>query len=97
MENTAWLEQWYLRQCNGEWEHTQGISIGTLDNPGWTIDIDLNGTRFKEVQQVELKQDYEHEIDWIVCKIEGGVFKGRGGPRSLGQMIQVFRTWIEAY
>jgi hypothetical protein len=34
---TAWLEQWYFRQCNGDWEHTHGIIIETLDNPGWAV------------------------------------------------------------
>jgi hypothetical protein len=36
-----WLQEWYLEQCDREWEHEYGIKIGTLDNPGWTITIDL--------------------------------------------------------
>lgn len=31
------LERWYAAQCNGDWEHTYGITIETLDNPGWTF------------------------------------------------------------
>ena len=34
------LQDWYLAQCNGDWEHTYGVSIGTLDNPGWTLDVE---------------------------------------------------------
>src|SRR5260221_4160816 len=33
------LENWYRSQCNGEWEHGEGITIGTLDNPGWSIQV----------------------------------------------------------
>jgi hypothetical protein len=29
------LQVWYGAQCNGSWEHTYGIKIETLDNPGW--------------------------------------------------------------
>ena len=35
------LQKWYRSQCNGEWEHAEGISIGTLDNPGWSIEVSL--------------------------------------------------------
>jgi len=28
------LQEWYLEQCNGDWEHEFGIKIETLDNPG---------------------------------------------------------------
>lgn len=39
-----WLQDWYLQQCDGEWEHFYGVKIETLDNPGWYIEIDLNDT-----------------------------------------------------
>jgi len=38
------LEDWYASVCDGDWEHTYGVKIGTLDNPGWTVDIDLRQT-----------------------------------------------------
>ena len=41
MSITNWLQDWYLEQCDGNWEHENQIKIYTLDNPGWTIKIDL--------------------------------------------------------
>src|SRR3954469_18783567 len=38
------LQRWYAQHCNGEWEHSYGISIQTLDNPGWRVKIDLHQT-----------------------------------------------------
>jgi hypothetical protein len=38
------LQRWYVAQCNGEWEHSYGIEIGTLDNPGWSLRVDLKDT-----------------------------------------------------
>jgi len=43
------LEKWYLDQCNDEWEHRYGVQIGTLDNPGWEVKIELTGTPFESV------------------------------------------------
>lgn len=28
------LERGYRSQCDGDWEHGEGVEIGTLDNPG---------------------------------------------------------------
>ena len=41
------LQDWYLAQCNGDWEHEFGIKIDTLDNPGWSVVIDLLGTNYE--------------------------------------------------
>ncbi|RRJ95187.1 hypothetical protein Ga0100231_013590 [Opitutaceae bacterium TAV4] len=39
------LSEWYASQCDGDWEHSYGFKISTLDNPGVAIEIDLFGTR----------------------------------------------------
>jgi hypothetical protein len=28
------LLQWYAAHCDSEWEHTYGVTLDTLDNPG---------------------------------------------------------------
>src|SRR4030095_11402014 len=40
----AELERWYRARCNGDWEHSFGITICTLDNPGWSVSIQLTDT-----------------------------------------------------
>ena len=40
MSEITWIEQWYQRQCDGNWEHQHGIKVETLDNPGWHVEID---------------------------------------------------------
>jgi hypothetical protein len=39
-DDVTWLTQWYLAQCNEDWEHSYGVAIGTLDNPGWSLEVD---------------------------------------------------------
>jgi len=87
------IQNWYNAQCNGDWEHTFGIHISTLDNPGWTVDIDLTET---EVENKEFKPiiNLEPELDWIHCRIENNKFKGRGGPEKLEEILLVFLKWV---
>lgn len=44
-----WLEDWYSDQCDGDWEHQNGIDIGNIDNPGWTLKVDLTGTSLENI------------------------------------------------
>jgi hypothetical protein len=53
------LRAWYLAQCDDEWEHAYGINIETLDNPGWSIRIDLVDTPLgdHDHQRLEIQRD----------------------------------------
>ena len=95
LDNWSWLEDWYQKQCNGDWEHQYGVKIDSLDNPGWTVQIDLNGTRYEDMQNRHLLDDRSTELEWIICNIKDGKFIGAGGPKQLGRILQVFRKWIE--
>ena len=35
----SWIEKWYANNCNGDWEHSYGITIETLDNPGGKLKL----------------------------------------------------------
>jgi hypothetical protein len=86
------IQQWYHAQCNGDWEHTYGVKIDTLDNPGWSVTIELFDTELKGREFPEMAS-MEHETDWIRCSVEGGKFVGYGGPFMLEQILRVFLTW----
>lgn len=93
-EAMVWLQQFYLSQCEGDWEHSYGIRIETLDNPGWQISIDLADTPYEG----KLFNEFQHlrtENDWIDCRIEGTVFRGFCGPANLSETVAVFRDWVE--
>lgn len=92
MNTLKWLQEWYIQNCDGDWEHCYGVKIGTLDNPGWFIDIDLIDTNLEdeEFEKIILQRS---ENDWIHCHIVDGVFKGYGGPLNLEEIIESFQTW----
>jgi hypothetical protein len=94
----AQLQEWYQAQCNGDWEHTYGVSIGTLDNPGWTLEIDLTdtameGQRFEAVSHGVAAESLEESQDWFVCEVRGKKFVAAGGPRKLDEMVLAFVNW----
>lgn len=86
------LQNWYLAQCDGDWEHEFGIKIDTLDNPGWIVLIDLIGTNCENKKFDEIDQQI-NENNWIQCEVKGGKFSGAGGPKNLTDIIKIFLAW----
>ena len=89
------LIQWFASHCDGEWEHTDGIRIETLDNPGWSVRIDLEGTDLEHRTFAPLEENYEHDLTWIRCWVKDMTFHAACGPRQLQRVLQVFLTWAE--
>ena len=103
-DSIVWLMQWYLDQCDDDWEHSYGIDIGNLDNPGWTLKIDLRDTKlmgrsFAKVEHGEPADDLEEwkkTGSWWIAEVKGDRFEGVCGPLDLPALINAFRTWVEA-
>jgi hypothetical protein len=60
------LQAWYLAHCDGDWEHANGVSISTLDNPGWRVEIALNETDLGR-RPFDRLEDHRTADDWVVC------------------------------
>ena len=91
-----WLMHWYASNCDGDWEHTFGPQIETIDNPGWTLKIPLERTACDGREFARLEHNYQHETEWWTCWTEGNEFHGAGGPLQLRSLIQTFREWAES-
>lgn len=89
------LQSWYLQQCNGDWEHESGIRIETIDNPGWFLRVDLEGTSSSRADFNPI-QVQRTELDWVQCRVRAQRFEGFGGPSNLEELILVFLDWVEA-
>ena len=93
-EALEWLMHWYRAQRDGDWQHQQGIKIGTLDNPGWYVDIDLSGTH-EEGRTLEKTRIENSEHDWLFFEVQNNLFRGRGGPENLGELIRAFARFVD--
>lgn len=90
------LQNWYLSQCDGDWEHEFGIKIDTLDNPGWSVIIDLVGTECEDKKFNKIDQQIT-ENNWIQCQVKNGKFIGASGPQNLSDIIRVFINWQNSF
>jgi hypothetical protein len=86
------LQEWYQSQCNGDWEHTYGVKIDTLDNPGWSVTIELADTYLYERHFQEIVR-IEHKTEWVRCSVRDGKFTGYGGPFMLEEILRIFLSW----
>jgi Immunity protein 53 len=93
MTITNWLQEWYLQACDGTWEHSHGIRIDTLDNPGWHVRIDLAQTPYANAVAREISLE-NSETDWLRCSLQGEQFNGYGDPGKLERIIQMFKEWL---
>ena len=92
MTDFEWLQEWYISHCDGDWEHAFGLSLTTLDNPGWGLSIDLDGTKLEDLPFNNIKREIS-ESDWMHCFVRDNKFEAAGDPLKLTQMIRVFRDW----
>ena len=93
MEVIERIQAWYAAQCDGDWEHQYGISIDTLDNPGWRVMVDLSGTSLENITFQTFGED-KGEEDWIFCEVSGNKFVGRGDPNKLQTILSIFVSLI---
>lgn len=87
------LQEWYLAQCDGDWEHSFGVTMDTLDNPGWRASVDLEGTDLESKPFEELRENYEDELGWMICRKIDTKFDAAGGPEKLEGMTRIFLQW----
>ena len=93
MDILKWIQHWYAKHCDGDWEHDNGIVIETLDNPGWRVLIDLAGT---DVRADDEKWQWHEtsEADWYGYKIENNTFDASGDPSKLEFLLQLFKEKV---
>jgi hypothetical protein len=89
------LESWFAEQCNDEWEHSFGVNIETLDNPGWKVSIDLTDTLLQNTLFKSLRREGS-DNDWIDCRVEASIFRGAGGCQNLEELLTTFLDWAHA-
>jgi hypothetical protein len=92
------IQDWFQRQCNGEWEHQNGVKIETLDNPGWLVKVDLVGTplankEFMPIQNGTESDGWPMSDRWIHCSIRDSVWQGAGDETKLEAILRAFLDW----
>jgi hypothetical protein len=102
-DNLDWLMKWYVRECDGDWEHSFGVKIDTLDNPGWTLEVDLKETSLEGLpfqskygEPADNLDEWREGGSWWTAEADGARFKAACGPTDLSAVVGVFREWAES-
>jgi hypothetical protein len=90
----SWMQKWYKNHCDGDWEHNENIVIGTVDNPGWQVTINLERT-VCENKEFKTKIIENSETDWYHCFVKNGKFEGVGDSEKLIVILESFKNWAE--
>jgi hypothetical protein len=90
------LEGWYISQCNGVWEHEERIKLSTVDNPGWTLEVNLVETEWANRAFSRMQID-RSEHNWLHCWVEAEKFFAAGGPLNLREMIETFLWFVDPF
>ncbi len=101
MDDLTWLQHWYESISDIDLDSYNRARIETLDNPGWSVRIDLADTPFAAhadetlIEQGVGSQADPDSNDWVYCFIKAGRFEGVGGPQKLTLILKTFREWVE--
>src|SRR5687768_5199637 len=92
------IQEWYTEQCDGDWEHSYGIVIETLDNPGWLVKVDLTDTAlntrpFTKVADNVDEDGWQKGGRWMQCYVKDGVWHGAGDETKLATILGQFLSW----
>ena len=88
------LQRWYVSHCDGDWEHSWGIKIDTLDNPGWSIKINLEETERADKPCKAVAEEISDD-DWIFMHKEKEELHVACGPNGLERAIAMACDWLE--
>lgn len=88
----TWIQAWYVQQCNGDWEHGYGIRIDTLDNPGWSVRINLEDTSEEDRVWPERHSVHRSDDDWVEAWVQDKEFNAACGPLNLAEALHIFRA-----
>lgn len=83
------LQIWYASQCDEDWEHSYGVKIDTLDNPGWIVTIDLADTELQGLLISRQRVD-RSEADWAQYEVVDDKFIACGGVFNLEELVELF-------
>ncbi|EKO89363.1 hypothetical protein LEP1GSC151_2151 [Leptospira interrogans serovar Grippotyphosa str. LT2186] len=86
----SWLMKWFQSQCDGDWEHENGIAINTNGDRGWQIKIEVN---FTELDGVEVAHtlNQKGEDDRYSFSLKDGKFLAEGDSKKLPIILEKFK------
>ena len=77
-----------------DWEHTYGVTIENIDNPGWMLTVQLAHTPLQDIP-FDVRVANRSAADWIHCAVSDTQFRGSGGAKNLIEILSIFLDWAK--
>ena len=63
-----WIQNWYNQYCDEEWEHNEHFIIRNIDNPGWRVTINLEGTHCEGriFKNIEIEENLKELVVLVI-------------------------------
>lgn len=90
------LTSWFADHCDGDWEHDLGITIETLDNPGWTVRVRTAATELSGIVADWHRSETSEQV-WLQWRATGDVFEAACGPNDLARALAAFQRFAQEH
>ena len=92
------LSAWFAHRCDGVWEQSRGVTIQTLDNPGWMLEVNVGAEVPDQLVFISgtppgPSNGNIAEGEWTDCRIRGGKFVGASDAAGLRRLLEGFLEW----
>jgi hypothetical protein len=99
------VQSWLFSQCDGDYEHSFGVRISTLDKPGWTVWINVEEVPLAGPPFTPVRLEGSDALQWIHTWSEessegtlGGImWRASCGPLMLSETLELFLKWVEQF
>jgi hypothetical protein len=82
------LQDWFLSNCDGDWENSSGVKVESLDNPGWMVSLDIFGTPLEGRLLDRVVVD-DSEEGWLHCWSDGNSIYAAAAPCRLRDALEI--------
>lgn len=96
MDPLLWLQEWFAQQCDGDWEHSYGVHVATLDNPGWRIAIAFAETTLSLLAFEPIVVE-RTDADWLRVWVKDSSLEAACGARNLTETLIKMREIVESH
>lgn len=86
---------WYMSHCDDDWEHDHGVTIETVENPGWMVRVDLEGTELATRPFAPVHWA-TGSSDWYDMHVGDSAFIVACSPLNLSWCLTEFRFWAQS-
>jgi Immunity protein 53 len=95
-EGLGALQAWFAAHCDGNWEQEYGVTIGTVEDPGWELRVDVVGTPLAGSELLRERTVRTAE-NWFEARCDGYTFHAVGGPHNLDELLDSFMSFAERH